>query len=711
MPGITSPPPNAAANTSYSMLFSPAASSLASTSGGGLNNLPSTPLVDPQQQSQPPLQLEIHWEPSLVKAELIQASAILSHRCLKLAAKWAAEQLVGIPVGQPASLQEENDPEELESGLDPKPPAAASPCVQNVLQEELLNMTEQDWYAKSLVELGQYLHAAAVLSQESGSSGNDNNDDDDNDGRNAAINRADITQIGPPQSNLSSYGIYLRAYALYMAGERRKEEEYAGLESAGQHKKAAPRNSYLQQLIDEVSESYNNGDLDAFGAYVYGLILKEGRKESLVCPHAPHNILVESLLDFPLNWSAWLDLCEVVAREDISVEQQVEQALQPALVTHYMYHFFCAHLMAHYHHAHDDAQVLFERLYEPLPQQPLFQSAHVKTQLAVVHYHMRAFDTALQWFEEALVKQQDRYNLDFKDVYSNILYVREDRASLSHLAHEAVVVDKYRPETCCIIGNYYSAKQQRHKAVLYFQRALKLDHTYTAAWTLMGHEYVELKQPEQAMESYRCAVDVTPRDYRAWYGLGQTYEFLNMHLYALFYFKKAAMLRQYDARMWCAVGSCFAALHKIPDAIRAYERAVANDDAEGIATQKLAALYCQVQDKEKAAQCYLRHLELRYLVTSLAPAMNPTLDEIVQGIALEAVEAEALLFLAQYHRTNGQFDVATLLCSRLMEYPGPEKEHAKGLLRELRSQGQRTSRATAGTRGDASTHPPFQFSP
>ena len=447
------------------------------------------------------------------------------------------------------------------------------------------------------------------------------------------------------------------------------------------------------------------------------MILKEAKNESLVCPNPPHLVLVESILEFPVNWSAWLDLCEVVVGQDTSIEQQVEQALQPSLATHYMYHFFCAHLMAHHHQAHEDALVLLERLYEPLPDQPLFQSCHVKTQLAVVHYHLRELEQALQWFQETNTKQQDRYNLDHKDVYSNILYVKEDRVALSHLAHEAVVIDKYRPETCCIVGNYYSLKQQRQKAVLYFQRALKLDRNYTSAWTLMGHEFVELKQTEQAMEAYRRAVNVSPKDYRAWYGLGQTYEFLNMHLYALFYYNKAAMLRPYDARMWCAVGQCFAALHKIPDAIRAYERAVAQEDSEGIATQKLASLYRQQGRDEEAAQCYLRHLELRYLVTSQAPATHPTLDAIVQGIAMEAVEAEALLFLAQYHRTHGEFDTAALLCSRLVEYPGPEKEHAKGLLRDLRARGRRypTRSATAAAASSSNAGPPpespFQFSP
>ena len=52
------------------------------------------------------------------------------------------------------------------------------------------------------------------------------------------------------------------------------------------------------------------------------------------------------------------------------------------------------------------------------------------------------------------------------DMYSNILYVKEQFAALSHLAHRVAAADKYRPETCCIIGNYYSLKGQHEKVGL-----------------------------------------------------------------------------------------------------------------------------------------------------------------------------------------------------------------------------------------------------
>ena len=42
--------------------------------------------------------------------------------------------------------------------------------------------------------------------------------------------------------------------------------------------------------------------------------------------------------------------------------------------------------------------------------------------------------------------------------------------------------DKYRPETCCIIGNFYSQRAEHEKAIIYFQRALQLNKRFLSAW-------------------------------------------------------------------------------------------------------------------------------------------------------------------------------------------------------------------------------------
>lgn len=64
-------------------------------------------------------------------------------------------------------------------------------------------------------------------------------------------------------------------------------------------------------------------------------------------------------------------------------------------------------------------------------------------------------------FEDLIAR--DEFQLEGMQVYSHILYIREDFAGLSHLAHKAVLIDKFREETCCMIGNYYSLKRQHDK--------------------------------------------------------------------------------------------------------------------------------------------------------------------------------------------------------------------------------------------------------
>ena len=114
------------------------------------------------------------------------------------------------------------------------------------------------------------------------------------------------------------------------------------------------------------------------------------------------------------------------------------------------------------------------------------------------------FPAAQEVFER--LRASDPYGLECMDTFSNILYVKESRAELSHLAHVAMKNDKYRAETCCIVGNYYSLKTEHDKAVVYFRRALALDRKCAGAWTLMGHEFVEMKNTGAAIEAYRKGV-------------------------------------------------------------------------------------------------------------------------------------------------------------------------------------------------------------
>ena len=63
------------------------------------------------------------------------------------------------------------------------------------------------------------------------------------------------------------------------------------------------------------------------------------------------------------------------------------------------------------------------------------------------------FPAAQQQFEKIL--KIDPCRIDDIDVYSNILYVTENRLALSRLAHDFLALDKDRPEVCCLVGTNF----------------------------------------------------------------------------------------------------------------------------------------------------------------------------------------------------------------------------------------------------------------
>jgi len=143
--------------------------------------------------------IEMAWNPAVAVTELRLASQILSDRCLKLSAKWCAEQWMGLPPDVVAS-------------------AAADDDINNnsLVSEDLFVTTETNpavQYSKALLELGEYSHSAAVLSETS-----------------LQNKAASVESMPPPLPDLSPKATYFRAYALYMAGERAKEEKLLELE-------------------------------------------------------------------------------------------------------------------------------------------------------------------------------------------------------------------------------------------------------------------------------------------------------------------------------------------------------------------------------------------------------------------------------------------------------------------------------------------------
>ncbi|KAM7475569.1 hypothetical protein LguiB_022812 [Lonicera macranthoides] len=554
--------------------------------------------------------------------ELRTAIRQLSSRCLYSASKWAAEQLIGIEQDPakytPSHTRFQRGTSSIRrrfrtTDVHSTPSAGVSYVITPAPDDDNDDVVDSDFYllAKSYFDCREFKRAAHVLRDQTGKK-----------------------------------AVFLRCYALYLAGEKRKEEEMIELE--GPLGKSDALNHELVSLERELSMLRKNGTIDSFGLYLYGLVLKEKGNDNLAC-----TVLAESVNSYPWNWSAWSELQSLCTT--------IETLNGLNLNNHWMKDFFLA---AAYQELrmHNESLAKYEHL------QGIFSfSNYIQAQVAKTQYSLREFEQVEVIFEELL--RNDPYRVEDMDMYSNVLYAKECFSALSYLAHRVFLTDKYRPESCCIIGNYYSLKGQHEKSVMYFRRALKLNKKYLSAWTLMGHEYVEMKNTPAAVDAYRRAVDINPCDYRAWYGLGQAYEMMGMPFYALHYFRKSVFLQPNDSRLWIAMAQCYETdqLHMLEEAIKCYRRAANCNDREAIALHQLAKLHNELGRSEEAAFYYKKDLERMESEEREGPNM-----------------VEALLFLATHCKSQKRFEEAEVYCTRLLDYTGPEKETAKSLLRGIR---------------------------
>lgn len=188
-----------------------------------------------------------------VAAELRAAARALAERGLRCSAKWAAEQLVGLA----RAPQLDHDQDMLGAAIGDEPAQQESEAEEDIF---LL--------AKAYFDVNEFLRAAHALARA----------------------RSDRCR-------------FLRWYSMFLAGEKRKDEE--SLEESGGHE-TKPRavNDQLDILHAELRAESTAGKLDGYGLYVFALTLRElQRIEEAI------KVLKQAVSLAPCLWAAW---CEIV---------------------------------------------------------------------------------------------------------------------------------------------------------------------------------------------------------------------------------------------------------------------------------------------------------------------------------------------------------------------------------------------------------------
>ncbi|KAK1494732.1 tetratricopeptide [Colletotrichum cuscutae] len=512
---------------------------------------------------------------------------------------------------------------------------------------------------------------------------------------------------------LSQKSLFLALYAKFMSGEKRKDEDsemVMGPQDLGNivNKQLNAVSRFLSNWFDE--RTTDDGDIlgsQGWLEYLYGMVLAKEKNEDKAMDY-----FVRSVHLYPMNWGCWLEMTQLISRiDDLS---RIAEHL-PQNILSFIWHLYTS---LELYQATPELANSLDSLLGIFP-----NSSFLLTCNAMLSYHSKDLVAAEQHFSRLLSLHPHR--LESLDHYSNILYVMNLRPKLAFLAHLCSSIDKFRPESCVVVGNYYSLLSMHEKAVQYFRRALTLDRTCLSAWTLMGHEYVELKNTHAAIESYRRAVDVNRRDYRAWYGLGQTYEMLEMHTYSLWYYKKAAGLRPWDGKMWLAVGSCLQKMGRDQDGIKALKRALLADAYYDVGSSfgsggdllngrgatghldpellfQIASMYDQLGEEEESKA----YMELCLAQEGGEAADNVLNDSIAihndspgasddegngdgrkeggnEGTGVTASTSKARMWLAKHAMRTADYKTANRLGTELTQ-DGFEVEEAKALVREAR---------------------------
>ena len=393
-------------------------------------------------------------------------------------------------------------------------------------------------------------------------------------------------------------------------------------------------------------------NFDALNCYLYSsLLVKCGMFEKSL------EFILKSLNLFPSNQSGWNLLLFILVRLD---ESKIYNSLN-SLPDHLFTKIFKIQLLSELQQTESSIR-LFNEL--NLPKFPSIIALE-----ATLHYHHRNFDKSADLFSQ--LRKIDPYRIESLELYSNLLYVKDDLLTLAELSNSLSSIDKFRPETLSVLGNFYSLNKKHEEAIEQFIMALRFNSQFNFAWTLIGHEFVELDNIPAAIAAYTKAYEINPRDFRALYGLGRAYEISRMPYQAVMFYKNAVALNPFDSRLWMALGECYEELGESPSSIRCYQRAVCNSDNDGIALFKLGKLYKDAGENDRAAFCFENYVENYFGKNALT-------------IEKKEEEYDSILFLSQYFNNKKNHSKAENYAQMLLVDPRYVAE-AGSILKDLRN--------------------------
>lgn len=266
-----------------------------------------------------------------LKSTLQSAVIQCSERCLYQSAKWAAEMSTSLPSSADFTPDTEID-SPMEDVQDQDLPVSSLMSPNADPEEARLEAQELPRYllAKAFFDCREFDRCAAVflpanlprgpLSTASPSYKNYIPPVSVK-GKAKDLGTTKAPNLPPPNAlpYLSQKSLFLSLYARYMSGEKRKDEEsemILGPADGGStvNKELVGLGRHLEGWFADREARGISGSNQGWLEYLYGIVLVKGKSEE-----EAKRWLLSSVHLFPYNWSAWLELSELLgSAEEVS---------------------------------------------------------------------------------------------------------------------------------------------------------------------------------------------------------------------------------------------------------------------------------------------------------------------------------------------------------------------------------------------------------
>jgi tetratricopeptide (TPR) repeat protein len=140
---------------------------------------------------------------------------------------------------------------------------------------------------------------------------------------------------------------------------------------------------------------------------------------------------------------------------------------------------------------------------------------------------------------------------------------------------------------------------QYEKAKELFNKAIKLDSTFTEAYNNLGLTYTETDEETKATEAFKKAIELNPDLSTTYNNLGYAFYRLESYSEAIEMYNEAINKSKDNSSAYTNLGNAYYKLDKIEEALEAWEKAIEIDPANEKAQRNLKRFHSEERERKE----------------------------------------------------------------------------------------------------------------